>query len=437
LYRDGQLVAQWPVPEEHARDRSELETWQSHSRILPSEVSHGLPPFKVRLASRDRGRRVIFTAYAFNEDRVKSQTATNGDYKVPEDVPRRHAKAYVITIGVSTYDNPSRNLRYAAKDARVLTSSLSHLPGYESILVSMISEVGRKDMVRPTKANIRAVVRLLSGQGEEERARLRQELGPVVDKLNLVTPDDLVILTFSGHGHTERDGRFFILPTDSGTADQLTAADLLKLISSEELSEWLRGVDAGQMVMILDACYAAGATDSGDGEFKPGPMGDRGLGQLAYDKRMRILAATQAADVALESDKLEQGLLTYALVHDGLEQHKADLDHSGAITLAEWLEYAAARVPVLYQDVVEGRRVLRRRGEVITSRELRSVVESAQTPELFDFYREGHDIVLWEKRADPRVGSPGNRKKVRHLMHPARSNSAIAVAVTTTSPGFE
>lgn len=46
--------------------------------------------------------------------------------------------------------------------------------------------------------------------------------------------------------------------------------------------------------------------------------GGTGAWQLAYDKGMIILAATQAADVALESEKIGQGLLTYALVQEGL-----------------------------------------------------------------------------------------------------------------------
>ena len=71
------------------------------------------------------------------------------------------------------------------------------------------------------------------------------------------------------------------------------------------------------MVMIVDACHSAAGVPEG---FKPGPMGDRGLGQLAYDKGMRILAATQANDVALESGQIGQGLLTYALVEDGLKK---------------------------------------------------------------------------------------------------------------------
>jgi hypothetical protein len=101
-------------------------------------------------------------------------------------------------------------------------------------------------------------------------------------------------------------------------------------------------VDAGEMALMIDACHSAASVEVPG--FKPGPMGDRGLGQLAYDKGMRILAATQADDVALESEKLEQGLLSYALVRDGLglkegKTRRADLNGDGRVMLQEWLEY--------------------------------------------------------------------------------------------------
>jgi len=99
---------------------------------------------------------------------------------------------------------------------------------------------------------------------------------------------------------------------------------LQKCISAEDLTRWLRPIDA-QMVMVVDACQSA-ASVATEG-FKPGPMGSRGLGQLAYSKRMRILAASQSAGVALESAKIRHGLLTYALVKDGLgSESKADFE---------------------------------------------------------------------------------------------------------------
>jgi hypothetical protein len=123
-------------------------------------------------------------------------------------------------------------------------------------------------------------------------------------------------------------------------------------VSEEELSRWLRRVDAGEMALVIDACHSAATV--AQPWFKPGPMGNRGLGQLAYDKRMRVLAASQADDFAIESGQLQQGLLTYALVRDGLEKGKADFRPKDArVALGEWLAYGEARVPDLHERIRE------------------------------------------------------------------------------------
>jgi hypothetical protein len=69
---------------------------------------------------------------------------------------------------------------------------------------------------------------------------------------------------------------------------------------------------------------------------------------------MRILAASQADDVALEVERLKQGLLTYALVQNGLEDGQA-AGVDGKITLEGWLQYGADRVPSLYNEVLRGK----------------------------------------------------------------------------------
>ena len=122
----------------------------------------------------------------------------------------------------------------------------------------------------------------------------------------------------------------------------------------------------------------------------PGPMGSRGLGQLAYDKRMRILAASQVDEYAVETEQTELGLLTYALVHEGLERRQADYKpKDGVIQLSEWLGYAVLRVPRLYREWKDGsleggrklgRGLLRFDGPVGTS-------DALQHPQLFDFGR--------------------------------------------------
>jgi hypothetical protein len=145
-------------------------------------------------------------------------------------------------------------------------------------------------------------------------------------------------------------------------------------------------------------------------------MGSRGLGQLAYDKGMRVLAASQADDVALESGQIQQGLLTYALFHDGLENGRAF--QAGRLTLGRLLQYAEQRVPDLYQEVLRGEvkggdgraagtRVLVARGgklmplgdaALTTDNTLRKP-HAFQTPSLFDYARNKDEVVLAAGRA--------------------------------------
>ncbi|MBB4576837.1 hypothetical protein [Rhizobium lentis] len=138
------------------------------------------------------------------------------------------------------------------------------------------------------------------------------------------------------------------------------------------------------MVMIIDACHSAGSVPAG---FKPGPMGDRGLGQLAYDKGMRILATTQAADVALESGKYGQGLLTFALkealTRPSGTRALADADGRDGVSMKEWLTYAEQRVPGLYQEIIDGKKSTR--DPIVDPTLIEDVTRHAQTPALFDF----------------------------------------------------
>jgi len=394
LFRNGQLVGQWPTPAHGAAGPQDPEAWRHASLVLATK--HVFP---VKLATKDLGRAVVFTAYAFNEDRVKSETAS-ASYTVPQDVPVRKAKAYVITIGVNGYENAKRNLEFAVKDAEDMASALHSIKDYEVVAVSLVSEspIVTGSANRATKANTRAVLGLLAGRPD------RTGLSGVAnaEKLGKATPDDLMILSFSGHGYTERDGAFYLLPSDSGAENGVTEETLKKFISSEELSEWLRDVDAGQMAMIIDACHSAASVE-GEG-FKPGPMGDRGLGQLAYDKGMRILAASQADDVALEIQNLHHGLLTYALVMDGLKpgegeggKLKADLNGDGVVTLEEWLKYGEQRTPSLYEDAKAGKVKLLSRDSTVNPAFIDETLKRAQTPALFDFHKQKDNAILKER----------------------------------------
>ncbi|HEV7893665.1 MAG TPA: hypothetical protein VGP08_23825 [Pyrinomonadaceae bacterium] len=369
---------------------------------------------------------VEFSAYAFNEDRVKSLTARTS-FVPPAVTPQASkGRAYVISVGVNAYENEEWDLRFAANDARrlqeVVAARVRGGGEYEEVVsVPLISdyasEGGRKQTPRvfketaATKRNFRAVLDLLAGRKVDEGVLKGI---PNADRLRRATPEDLIIVSFSSHGYADERGRFFLFTSDVGKSGELRDA-LGRAISSDELGAWLRDVDAGELILVVDACHSA-ASVQGEG-FKPGPMGSRGLGQLSYDKGMRILTSTQASDVALESGLIEQGLLTYALTRDGLEAARADFRPKDArITVAEWLAYGVERVPTLHAEVEqklaemkaaadahaasnlsgdEGARVVVfPEGERGLKVKVSGQSTRTQQPALFDFARRRRDAVL-------------------------------------------
>jgi WD40 repeat protein/uncharacterized caspase-like protein len=392
LFRDGQLVGYVP------------------GKLPLDSTGKATINRAVKLPQRGELNDIEFTAYAFNSDQVKSATS-NFTYKPAQALPPVKGRAYVISVGVNAYEDPAWNLSFAARDAQVsdemLTRKLAAMGEYEVVPIKLTSDYQKSSGASvlterlATKQNFHAVLDVL-GEGAEKVDANVLKLIPGADRLRRAEPEDLVLISFSSHGYTDKQGKFYLVPYDTGrniefSADgqAIAAESLAHFISSDELSEWVRDIDAAELVMIVDTCHSASAVD--EPGFKPGPMGSRGMGQLAYDKGMRILAASQADDVALELDRLQHGLLTYALIEEGLNQRKADNNGDGRITLDEWLAYGAERVPTLYNDVKDGRvEALKSRDVHITSLiSGRSVEKNAfQQPQLFDFKRKEREVVI-------------------------------------------
>jgi uncharacterized caspase-like protein len=256
-----------------------------------------------------------------------------------------------------------------------------------------------------TKHALHEVLEALSGRQPQD-----SDTGKVLSRAGVskVTPDDFVLLAFSCHGDTNlQTGEYYLFPSDIGVhQDQGLTADLQsKGISTAELTDWLRDVDAGSMVMIIDSCHSAAATRQ---DFKPGPMDSPGLGQLAYYKQLRLLSAAKANRTAKETDHLKHGLLTYSLVNEGLDQRLAGTgSRDGAITLQQWLQFAVSEVPRL--DEHEGALRSKNSAAVVAASHqkgasLYSTVGNKtpqqnasrvfQTPSLLDFSRNTVDLLI-------------------------------------------
>lgn len=163
-------------------------------------------------------------------------------------------------------------------------------------------------------------------------------------------------------------------------------AALSQTLKSDELADLLMQIDVRDMMLVVDACNSAASVE-GSG-FRPGPMGSRGLGQLAYDKSMRILTASQSESVALESERLLHGALSYALLREGLEAQQADVfPKNGAVSFTEMFRFASERVPDLYAELKSNSFQPLSRGGFSFAEETEPVALNVQRPALFDFRR--------------------------------------------------
>lgn len=306
LFRNGSLVKVW------------------HGDLLNGKTNASFEA-KVRIvAGQNR-----LTAYAFNHENVKSRdaelvvTGAPGLFRAPT--------TYVLAVGINEYENADYNLRLAVADA-------------ESVAAAIQREQAKAGRVE--------VIPLYN------QAATRSAILDAISKLASITqPEDHVILFFASHGTAEHD-RFYLIPYDLGFKGKRTELDeagvqqiLTHSISDRDLEQTLEGLDAGQVVVIMDACNSGQALEAE--EKRRGPMNSRGLAQLAYEKGMYILTAAQSYQAALEVSQLGHGLLTYSLVAEGLEEQKADDDpRDGKIVDREWLSYATKRVPELQLDTL-------------------------------------------------------------------------------------
>ncbi len=288
-------------------------------------------------------------AYAFNQDNGKSKDAPltiSG-----ANTLKRAGTAYILAVGINEYANSQYNLRYAVADAREFAAEVrrqqSHLSQFERVEIIPLLDSDA------TKSNILAVLKRLSG--EVGAPSLKAGVNQTIQRLEAAQPEDAVIIYFAGHG-TASGQRFYLIPHDLGYADNRESIDerglrtmLSHSISDEELEQAVERIDAGHLLLVIDACNSGQALEAE--EKRRGPMNSKGLAQLAYEKGMYVLTAAQSYQAALEAAQLGHGLLTYALVEEGLKTGNADgKPKDGLLNAREWLDFATERVPQLQEE---------------------------------------------------------------------------------------
>jgi len=356
LFRNGSLVKAWRGDVLRGKDSATLET--------------NVPI----VAGTNR-----LSAYAFNGDNIKS-VDTVLEVTGAESL-RRKPVAHIVAVGINEYANKDYNLHFAGADAQgfgdEVTQQLGTQGRFEQIDVTVLSDR------EATKSNI---------------LRSIEELG------ERVHPEDEVFIFIASHG-TAAQEHFYLIPHDLGFSGNRTQLNeqavnviLEHSISDQDLEKVFENVDAGRILLVIDACNSGQALEAE--EKRRGPMNSKGLAQLAYEKGMYILTASQSYQAAQEISRIGHGLLTYTLVIEGLAKNMADFEPlDGKIEMREWLDYASARVPEVQLEELKQARASGRRlsfGDEPRTRTIRSVTEGldeTQRPRLF--YRRELESTTW------------------------------------------
>ncbi|MEM7587189.1 MAG: caspase family protein, partial [Acidobacteriota bacterium] len=272
-------------------------------------------------------------ASALNAEGSESLRSTWTVEHTPDAPP---PKALVlVTLGVSEFENPRMNLKYAAKDARDVAQFFSSGSPFQEVRTLTLLD---RDVTRDNLPQIRRFL------------------------MNSRTGDQAMIFVAS-HGLLDENLDYYIASWDTDAADPAQRG-----IPYEELENLVDGIPARNRLILIDACHA-GEVDTDKSNVRlarnsSGTVRSRGV-QVLSPKRLGIessfemmrtlfvdlrrttgavvIAAANGREAALEGRDWRNGVFTYSLLQ-GLESGAADLDGDGAVHASELKRHVERQV---------------------------------------------------------------------------------------------
>jgi uncharacterized caspase-like protein len=218
---------------------------------------------------------------------------------------------YVLAMGISAYSGRLR-LHYAASDAQLISNSFKERSAgvFRNVEVRVVT-----DQQATKKGIIDGLVWLAS----------------------VMTPRDVAVISFSGHGARDPWGNFHLVPVDVNPRDPRS------LLPGETFKEALANLP-GKVVCLLDACHS-GAVAGDEDEVKEGKADDLVRDLVNDDSGVVVMCSSLGSEYSLESARTKAGFFTLGIV-EGLSG-KADLNGDSFIYVHELDQYAALRVQEL------------------------------------------------------------------------------------------
>ncbi len=227
---------------------------------------------------------------------------------------------WVLAIGVSQYEDPRINLKYADNDALRIAQVLQTQQGV------LFQEVRTRTLVNQQATR------------EEILKSMREFLGQAA-------PKDVVLIFVAGHGLQDRQtGTYYFVPHNAN-AENLDYAGLPMPMFDEAVKRLRTQVD--KLILWLDTCHAGAVTVASRGVN----VGEDLAEALEQASGQYVLSASKAGEESLEdaSYRLEgeeraHGAFTFSLLR-GLRGEKADTNQ--VVWLSGLFSHVSKEVPRL------------------------------------------------------------------------------------------
>ncbi len=240
--------------------------------------------------------------------------STAQQLKIVRKSSSKEASAYVLTIGINSYENKTLNLNYAKADASDFVSLYKKQAGtlYQDVTVTELYDT------QASKANIIKALRTIAAQAK---------------------PQDVFILYFAGHGSLVND-HFYFIPSN---ITRLYDEELLleNAIEAHELQELLLQINALKQVIIVDACHSGGSSQI---LAARGAREEKAIAHLSRSAGIHIFASSESEQFAMEFKELEHGVFTYTVL-EALTGSADGSPKDGTISIYELKSYLDAKVP--------------------------------------------------------------------------------------------
>jgi len=246
---------------------------------------------------------------------------------------------YILTIGISKYNDSRFNLTYAAKDAIDLAAAFqSKRVGFNQVNSLIITDENatRENIIKAKEFLLKAKV------------------------------DDEVIVSFAGHGLLDSKLDYFLATTDVDFENPSVSG-----LAYDDLENLLDSVQSRKKVLFIDACNS-GEVDKEEiiiadasSEIQNGTIKSRGFKSLSSNNGIGlqnsfelmqelfsevrkgsgafVISSASGTEFSLESDKWKNGVFTYSII-DGIQTGDADKNGDGKIRVTELRDYVTSKV---------------------------------------------------------------------------------------------